>query len=414
MIPVPHGGHLVNAQLAPERAARRFDELRALPKLWPEIDQLYDAEKIGTGAYSPLEGFMNRTTLEAVLTDSRLPSSLPWPMPIILTPPGGRNRQVIDALRPGDEVALLDGNNRFIAIMTFEERFPLDRSLVARATYGTTDPGHPNVADLERTGDTVLAGPIRLVSRPDTFAPGMEKTPAEMRALFAGRHWGNVVAYQTRNVPHRAHEHLQRLALEREEIDGLLIHPVVGRLKTGDYRPEIVIRAYEALIQNYFPTDRVVLSTLTISMRYAGPKAALFLAIVRKNFGCSHYIVGRDQAGVARYYDPYDCHRIFDDFPIGIVPLRFREFFFCRRCDEMASAKTCPHSASAHAVTSQTRIRRAIAEGTDLPTELLRPEIVAILSAGKGVLNDAERVPLPTRGGDRGAVPDGEPPPTES
>jgi sulfate adenylyltransferase len=188
-----------------------------------------------------------------------------------------------------------------------------------------------------------------------------------------------VAAYQCRNPPHTAHEYLQRVTLEREDVDGLFIHPVVGRLKKGDYRPDVILRAYEALVRAYCATDRVVLSPLTITMRYAGPKAALFLAIVRKNYGCSRYIVGRDQAGVGKYYDPYACHRIFDEFDVGILPLRYEEAFYCRSCGATATAKTCSHPTSVRLDTSQTRIRQALANGEEIPPELLRPEVAAIL-----------------------------------
>ncbi|HKS59211.1 MAG TPA: sulfate adenylyltransferase [Thermoplasmata archaeon] len=382
MIPPPHGGRLVLSQAGVRAAERLRLETRDLPKLWPEVDHLYDAEKIGIGAYSPLEGFMNRETLDSVLRTSRLTNSLPWTIPILLSPPGGRNRRTIDLLRPGDDVALLDPRDRLVAVLHLREKFPIERARLAREIYQTMDTLHPNVADLQRTGDTALAGPIELVDRVETEVRQYEYTPTETRAMFARRHWATVAGYQTRNVPHRAHEHLQRLALEREEIDGLFIHPLVGRLKPGDYHGEVVLSAYETLIRNYFPADRVLLGSLSIAMRYAGPRAALFLAIIRKNYGCSHYIVGRDQAGVGDFYDPYDSHRIFDEFPVGVVPLRYYETFFCRRCDTMVSSKTCSHPDSFRVRTSQTQIRRSLVEGQPLPAEILRPEIASMLSRG--------------------------------
>ncbi|MCI4347611.1 MAG: sulfate adenylyltransferase, partial [Thermoplasmata archaeon] len=191
--------------------------------------------------------------------------------------------------------------------------------------------------------------------------------------------WRNVAAYQCRNPPHTAHEYLQRVTLERDDVDGLFIHPVVGRLKKGDYRPDVIMAAYEALVRTYYPETRVVLSPLTITMRYGGPKAALFLAIVRKNYGCNRYIVGRDQAGVGSYYDPYAAHRIFDQYDIGVLALRYEESFFCARCGWMASEKTCPHPAAGRIDTSQTRIRKALADGGEIPPELVRPEVANIL-----------------------------------
>lgn len=404
MIPLPHGGRLVDTQLSPRESDRRWSEVREMPRIWPEFDQLLDAEKIGIGAYSPLEGFMDEETLDSVVQSSRLRNGLPWTIPVLLTPPGVRNRRAIDALRSGDEVALLDARDRLIGVLRLSEKHELDRSGLARGVYRTTDLRHPNVADLQRTGDIALAGRFELVSRVEHPMSSTERTPTEVRELFRRRHWQSVAGYQTRNVPHLAHEYLQRLTLEREEIDGLFIHPLVGRVKEGDYRPEVVMGAYDLLVRNYLPADRVLLAPLSIAMRYAGPRAALFLAILRKNYGCSHYIVGRDQAGVGGFYDPYDAHRIFDEMPVGIVPIRYRESFFCRRCAGVASPKTCPHGEADRESTSQTRIRTAIRDGSALPTAILRPEIARFLAEGDDLLTDG-----PTwepRSGVRAADPD--------
>jgi len=214
----------------------------------------------------------------------------------------------------------------------------------------------------------------------------MELSPAEVRAEFDRRRWKNVAGYQTRNVPHTAHEYLQRCTLEREDVDGLLIHPVLGRLKKGDYRPEVILEAYQELVKHYYPADRVLLAALSITMRYGGPKAALFLAIVRKNYGCGLYIVGRDQAGVGKYYDPFDCQRIFDRYPIDVVPLKFAETYFCRECGWMATGRTCAHSAEFRLNTSQTRIREALSKGEALPKEIIRPEVARVLARGDVLL----------------------------
>ncbi|MCI4358376.1 MAG: sulfate adenylyltransferase [Thermoplasmata archaeon] len=379
MIPRPHGGRLVSRLLSDPDRARREAELDDMMRLHPGVDAIYDAEKIGLGAYSPLEGFMNRTTLDSVLSTGRLPNELPWSIPILLAPAGRENDKVVASARAGDSIALLDASERPFAVLQLEEKFPYDRTAVARTTYGTTDPAHPNVADLQAAGEVALGGRIDLLRRLDLPTGPLELSPSESRAAFERRGWKNVAAYQCRNPPHTAHEYLQRLTLEREDVDALFIQPVVGRLKKGDYRPEIILQAYEALVRHYHPSDRVMLASLSITMRYAGPKAALFLAIVRKNFGCSHYIVGRDQAGVGTYYDPYAAHRIFDEYPIGIQPLRYEETFYCRSCGWMATKKTCPHPATDRLDTSQTRIRKALAEGIDPPTELLRPEVAKVL-----------------------------------
>jgi sulfate adenylyltransferase len=377
---VPHGGRLVDRRLGEAEAARRESELKDLPQLHPYVDEVYDAEKIGIGAYSPLDGFMDAATLQEVLDHTRLPSGAVWSMPILLTPPGPENLAVIEKLRPGDQAALLDDRGRFFALLHLESKFGYDKGELALKTYRTKDPQHPNVADLESAGPTALSGQIDLVRRLDLPTGAYEMTPEETRAEFVRRGWNHVSAYQCRNPPHTAHEYIQRVTLEREDVDGLFIHPVVGRLKRGDYRPDVIMRAYEALVKDYYSDRRVMLAAFSIAMRYAGPRAALFLAIVRQNFGCDSYIVGRDQAGVGKYYDPYDCHRIFDEFPIGITPLRYEETFFCRTCGGMASSKTCSHPAEARLDTSQTRIRKALTEGQAPPKEILRPEIFAILS----------------------------------
>jgi sulfate adenylyltransferase len=379
MIPEPHGGRLIERRLSENETDRQERELPHLPKVTLAIDQLYDLEKIGNGAYSPLEGFMDSATLASVIDSGRLPNGLPWSLPILLPIPSSTDRATVERLRPGEEVALVDANGRLRGVLRFEERFRFDRTRVAASAFGTTDPSHPNVSDLLQGGDLALAGTVVAAPAPRNPAGPTELSPRESRELFRSRGWENVAAYQCRNPPHTAHEYLQRITLEREDVDGLFIHPVVGRLKKGDYRPEIILRAYEALVRAYCATDRVVLSPLTISMRYAGPKAALFLAIVRKNYGCSRYIVGRDQAGVGKFYDPYACHRIFDEFDVGILPLRYEEAFYCRTCAAMATAKTCPHPPSARVDTSQTRIREALRSGAEIPPELLRPEVAAIL-----------------------------------
>jgi sulfate adenylyltransferase len=386
MIPAPHGGRLVDRQVSATVQGRRDAELADLAKVRPFVDQLYDAEKIGIGAYSPLEGFMGAEAIDSVLTRGRLPNDLPWSMPVYFPVPEGKGTEEAAGLRPGDEVALVDSEGQAVALLRIEEKFPLDRGALARGTYGTEDPAHPNVADILRHGAHAWAGPIQLLRRLRPVGERREPAPAELREEFRTLGWSTVAGYQCRNPPHTAHEYLQRVTLEREEIDGLLVHPVVGRLKKGDYRPEVILDAYDALVKGYYPPTRVIVRPLGITMRYGGPKAALFLAIVRKNYGCAAYIVGRDQAGVGKYYDPYACHRIFDQFDVGITPLRYEESFFCRRCGWMASEKVCPHGPAERVATSQTRIRESLARGESLPTEILRPEVADVLRRSDAVL----------------------------
>jgi sulfate adenylyltransferase len=386
MIP-PHGGRLVHRELSEPERDRREAEIDELPQLTPFDDAVYDAEKIAIGAYSPLEGFMDQSTLDSVLGRGRLPNDLPWTMPIVLAPRDGA-RGAKDA-KPGDDIALRDAGGRFFALFHFEEAYPLDRTRLAERAYGTTDPQHPNVADIrDSLGDTAWAGRIDLVRRLEFPHRRFELTPEETRARFRELGWRNVVGYQTRNVPHTAHEYLQRCSLERGDVDGLFVHPVVGRLKKGDYRPEVIVEAYDTLVRHYYPANRVVLGSLSIAMRYGGPKAALFLAIVRKNYGCGLYIVGRDQAGVGRYYDPYASQRVFDEYDIGVTPLRYEETFFCEPCGWMATPRTCAHSPNTRLNTSQTRIRGALSRGEPLPSQILRPEVAKILARGDVLLTE--------------------------
>ena len=388
MLPKPHGGRLVENIASPSERERREAELDDLPKLSPFIDQVYDAEKLAIGAYSPLEGFADEETLASIVKDVRLSNDLPWPIPIYFAPSGKENTETLAELSDGEDVALLDGNGEFFALMRVDQKYPFDPKPVAQSVYGTTDPQHPNVADLFAAGREAIAGKVTLLRRLTIPHQRYERTPMETRAEFDRRGWKNVVAYQTRNVPHTAHEYLQRCTLEREEVDGLFVHPVVGRLKKGDYKPEIIVAAYEALLKHYYPDSRVLLGSLTITMRYAGPKGALFFAIVRKNYGCGIYIVGRDQAGVGSYYDPFACHRIFDEFPIDIVPLRYVETFYCQQCAGMATARSCAHPATSHINTSQTRIRKALESGEALPREIIRPEVAEILARGDVLIPD--------------------------
>jgi sulfate adenylyltransferase len=388
MIPTPHGGPLVHRLATDAVREKRDAELRDLPTVAPFIDQLYDADKIGIGAYSPLDGFQGSEAIASVAAKGRLPNDLPWTIPIFFPAPARAARARLKGIGPGDEVAIVDGQGKAIALLTIEEEFRLDRSAIARGVYGTEDPAHPNVADLLAAGETAWAGPITLLRRVEIAGGRPDPTPAETRDEFARRGWRSVAAYQCRNPPHTAHEYIQRLTIEREDVDALFIHPVVGRLKKGDYRPEIILEAYSALVQHYYPSSRVLVQPLGITMRYAGPKAALFLAIVRKNFGCGVYIVGRDQAGVGKYYDPYAAHRVFDEYDIGIVPLRYEESFFCRKCGWMASQKVCPHDPSDRVQTSQTRIRESLTNGTELPVEILRPEVAAVLRRPNIILTE--------------------------
>ena len=381
MIPEPYGGHLVN------RFGRRgklpaAEELQTLPSIQLTQDESYDAEKIGIGAYSPLEGFSSGAEFESITSHTRLENGLPWSMPIVLAPSGHENTSAVSSVKKGDAVLLNDFTGRPLALLTVSEKYTLDKGAFAEKTYGTKDTSHPNVEEIANMGQVALAGSLELLRRLDSPFSSYELTPEESRSHFARMGWKSVAAYQARNPPHLAHEYIQRVTLERDDVDALFIQPVVGKLKHGDYKPEVIMEAYDVFVSRYYRKESVLLGSLSISMRYAGPRAVLFYAIVRRNYGCSHYIVGRDQAGVGSYYDPFAGHRIFDEFDVGVHPIRYNETFYCSICKNMVSTKVCPHPESSRVNTSQTRIRKILAEGGQIPHEIIRPEVAAILSRG--------------------------------
>ncbi|MEM0117363.1 MAG: sulfate adenylyltransferase [Conexivisphaerales archaeon] len=378
----PYGGRLIENFATEKEAERLLAQSSEIPRIRPAEDHIYDAEKIGIGAYSPLEGFMGPDDYSSVINKNRLSNGLAWTMPIVL---------LVDEMQAklaeqNDELLIDDLNGQPFAVLHVEQVFRLDRAEMAEKVYSTKDPLHPNVADLYSMGERAVAGKVKLLRRLSLSVTSLELSPRESRERFSNLGWKNVAAYQARNPPHLAHEYIQRITLERDDIDGLFIQPVVGKLKKGDYRPEVIMKAYQIFVEKYYPKDRVLLGSLSISMRYAGPKAVLFYAIVRRNYGCSHYIVGRDQAGVGSYYDPYAGHRIFDEYDVGVVPLKYNETFYCRICSTMVSSKVCPHPEDNHVSTSQTKIRKLISEGKPIPSEIIRPEVAEVLSAKDVIL----------------------------
>src|SRR5579885_1565522 len=377
----PCGGKLVERfanQKEAERILSQADEFKHIRA--PE-EQIYDAEKIGIGAYSPLEGFMGKEEYESVINKNRLSNGLPWTIPIVLL----LDERQADKIEVSEEALIEDMKGEPFALLEVEQKYRIDRTVMAEKVYGTKDTAHPNVAELYSMGEIAIAGKITLIRKLPLSVSKHELSPREARERFSSLGWRCVAAYQARNPPHLAHEYIQRITLEREDVDGLFIQPVVGKLKKGDYRPEVIMRAYEVFVDKYYPSSRVMLGSLSISMRYAGPKAVLFYAIVRRNYGCSHYIVGRDQAGVGNYYDPYAGHRIFDEYDVGVKPVRYNETFYCKVCESMVSSKVCPHPEEVHISTSQTRIRKLLLEGKPIPKEIVRPEVAEIL-AGKDVI----------------------------
>lgn len=374
----PHGGRLVNRVLTGEARAEAVAWAGKLPKIVLNARAMSDLELLAVGAFSPLEGFMGRADYRRVLEDMRLGSGLPWTLPITLAV----EREAADSLKEGSAVALITPREEVLGILHLEERYAYDRREEARLVYGTEDLAHPGVAYLMGRGEVLLGGPVDLTGRPPL--PGFDAyrlDPVQTRALFRERGWRTVVGFQTRNPIHRSHEYIQKCALEL--MDGLLLHPLVGKTKLDDVPSEIRFRCYRALLHHYFPADRVALSVFPGAMRYAGPREAAFHALVRKNYGCTHFIVGRDAAGVGRYYAPYAAHDLLRSFrreELGIEPLFFMETFFCHRCDAVVSVKTCPHEEAERVALSGTRVRELLRRGDLLPPEFTRPEVAAVLA----------------------------------
>ncbi|HHT9126741.1 MAG TPA: sulfate adenylyltransferase [Candidatus Brocadiia bacterium] len=375
----PHGGRLVDRILVGE--AR--DELKAkaerpsMKRVVLNEREISDLEMIATGALSPLEGFMCMDDYENVLDTMRLSNGLPWTIPVVLS---ATDEEAKD-LKEGDDVALVDSSNTVLAVLHLEEKHHHDKSKEAVEVYGVDDLNHPGVKYVYQMGNILLGGKISMINRPKhkDFAK-YRLDPIETRVLFAKKGWKRIVGFQTRNPVHRAHEYIQKCALEI--VDAILLHPLVGETKSDDIPADVRMRSYEVLLEKYYPKDRVALAVFPAAMRYAGPKEAIFHALVRKNYGCTHFIVGRDHAGVGNYYGSFDAHYIFDEFDhgeIGITPLFFDYTFYCKACNGMASYKTCPHDSAHHVSLSGTQVRNMLQQGQAPPPVFTRPEVAQVL-----------------------------------
>jgi ATP sulfurylase/adenylyl-sulfate kinase len=360
---------------AGEELQLMIEEASSLPVVDVGAHSTADATMLGVGALAPLRGFMGSADYMAVLTSGRLSGGQPFTIPVVLR----LHDDEAGALRGADRVSLRSGG-KVIAVLDVAEMFRTDPEREALSIYGTDEVAHPGVRLLRSSGTWALAGRVTALERPATGFPDYDLTPTEVRRAIAERGWKTVVGFQTRNPVHRAHEYLQKVALEN--VDGLLLHPLVGETKSDDIPADVRMACYEVLLDGYYPKDRVLLVTNPAWMRYAGPKEAVFHALIRRNYGCTHFIVGRDHAGVGSYYDTYAAHRIFDEYApgeLGIEILRFEHAFFCRACGGMASTRTCPHPTSDHAVLSGTRVRELLRRGEPLPIEFTRPEIAELL-----------------------------------
>lgn len=376
---IPHGGELVNRRVEGAEAEKLASEARGLTARELSPRELSDVLMITTGAYSPLTGFMGEADYRGVVDDMRLSAGLPWTIPITFSLSG----EQAGSVRTGDRITLTYEGTP-LAIMEVTDKFSRDKQHEAQQVYRTDEEKHPGVAALYREGDVVIGGPIQTFGEfPQPQFPEHQLTPTQTRQAFADKGWKTVVGFQTRNPVHRAHEYIQKSAMEI--VDGLLLHPLVGETKSDDISADIRMKAYEVLLDNYYPKDHAMLSVNPAAMRYAGPREAIFHALIRKNFGCTHFIVGRDHAGVPGYYGPYDAHYIFDEFApgeIGIQPLFFENSFFCNACGNMATEKTCPHPAEDHVILSGTKVREMLRSGQAPPPTFSRPEVVQVLIEG--------------------------------
>jgi sulfate adenylyltransferase len=378
----PHGGRLVNRLLQGQAREEALLKARRLKSINVSSRIISDMELIAVGAFSPIEGFMGKEDYDSVIEHMRLKDGLPWSIPITLSV----SEEEATGLEEGEELSLLDQDGNIIAILILEEKYLYDKEREAKNVYGTSELAHPGVSVLYSQGSILLGGKLSLINRPqDIEFPKYTLDPLQTREIFKNRGWRTIVAFQTRNPIHRAHEYLQKCALEM--VDGLLIHPIVGETKSDDIPAHVRIKCYEELLENYYPKERSLLAVLRTAMRYAGPKEAIFHAIVRKNYGCTHFIVGRDHAGVGNYYGTYDAHKIFDSFnrdEIGITPLFFDHAFYCKRCNGMATKKTCPCPPENHVHLSGTKVRELLKNKQQLPVEFTRPEVAKILMEAYG------------------------------
>jgi sulfate adenylyltransferase len=373
----PHGGTLINRIIEGNIKTKLEKKSGSLERVRLNPREISDLEMIATGGLSPLEGFMTKQDYMNVVDLMRLASGLPWTIPITLT----ASKKDAERLQEGTDVALVNAEDEVLAILHLEEKYLFDKEHEAAQVLRTTDENHPGVQYLQSIGDVLLGGKISLLRRPahDDFSK-YRLDPHETRYLFRSKGWKRVVAFQTRNPIHRAHEYIQKCALET--VDALLVHPLLGETKKDDIPGDVRMACYEVLLEKYYPKTRCVLSIFPAAMRYAGPREAIFHALARKNYGCTHFIVGRDHAGVGSYYGTYDAHYIFDEFDpeeIGITPLFFDHTFYCKTCEGMASSKTCPHESNHHVFLSGTKVREMLQQGEVPPMEFTRPEVAEIL-----------------------------------
>jgi sulfate adenylyltransferase len=381
----PHGGQLVNRIATHNQRQEFLEKAEFLPRVQLDKRAISDLEMIAIGALSPLTGFMEQADYESVVDQMRLANGLPWSIPVTLSV----EEAVAEPLKEGSLLRLDDSRGRFVGVLELTQKYHHDQLREVVNVYRTDDEQHPGVKVIYSYGEINLAGPVWLLHRdPHPLFPDYQIDPAKSRALFKEKGWKTIVGFQTRNPIHRAHEYIIKCALET--VDGLFLHPLVGVTKSDDIAAEVRMRCYEIMIERYFPEDRVILAINPAAMRYAGPREAIFHALIRKNYGCTHFIVGRDHAGVGDYYGTYDAQHIFDEFEpaeLGITPMKFEHAFYCKRTQQMATTKTSPSLPEERVHLSGTKVREMLSLGQLPPPEFSRPEVAAELARAMNITN---------------------------
>jgi len=364
-MPKPHGGKLIYRIIKKE-----LSDVSELPTFEIDTNISEDIINISNGVFSPLEGFLTKNDFENVLNEKRLVNDIAWTIPILLD----INKKETNRVKEGDSILLTNKENEVSALLDIEEIYEFDKRTLAQSIYGTQETSHPGVANVYKMKELLFGGKITLIHSKMRMFDEYNLSPKETRILFKEKGWKEIVAFQTRNPPHIGHEYVQKTALTFT--DGLFINPIIGKKKAGDFKDEVILSSYEALIKNYYLKERALMSILRTSMKYAGPREAIHHAIMRKNFGCTHFIVGRDHAGVGNYYGPYDAHEIFSEFPdLGIIPVFFRSFSRCTKCGSVVNDKICPHDQKYHINFSGKKIRELLRNGEIPPEDMMRKEV---------------------------------------